>query len=70
MKDQILDAVIKYAKGQIAVHRTNVNVYLTNPAGIGEHSDVVEAVIAEMEKIAHFEDVLEVAGNMAMTTGE
>ena len=59
MKDQILDAVIKHAKGQIAIHKTNVDVYLNNPAGIGEHSDVVEAVIAETEKIAHYDDVIE-----------
>jgi len=62
MRDQILDAVIKHAKGQIAVHKTNVDVYLTNPAGIGEHSDITEAVIAEVEKIAHYDDVLEMIG--------
>lgn len=60
MKDQILKAVMEHAKGQIAVHKTNIDVYLTNPAGIGEHSDIVEAVIAEAEKIAHYDDVLEV----------
>ena len=63
MRDQILDAVVKHAKGQIAVHKTNVDVYLTNPAGIGEHSDITEAVIAEVEKIAHYDDVLETIGN-------
>lgn len=62
MRDQILDAVVKHAKGQIAVHKTNVDVYLTNPAGIGEHSDITEAVIAEVEKIAHYDDVLEMIG--------
>ena len=51
---------MEHAKGQIAVHKTNIDVYLTNPAGIGEHSDIVEAVIAEAEKIAHYDDVLEV----------
>lgn len=60
MKDQIIDAVIKHAEGNIAVHRTNIEIYLQNPAGIGEHSDIVEAVIAEAEKIAHWDDVLEV----------
>ena len=31
-----------------------------NPAGIGEHSDVTEAVIGELKKIAEYDDVLDV----------
>lgn len=60
MRRQILEAVVRNAEGNIAVHETNVEVYLNNPAGIGEHSDVVEAVIAEIEKIAHWNDVIEI----------
>lgn len=59
MKEGMLDAVIKHAEGQIAVHKMNVNVYLHNPAGIGEHSDITEAVIEELKKIAEYDDVLE-----------
>lgn len=59
MRERILEAVVRHAEGQIAVHETNVEVYLNNPAGIGEHSDIVEAVIAEVEKIAHWNDVIE-----------
>jgi Skp family chaperone for outer membrane proteins len=69
MRDQILDAVVKHAKGQIAVHKTNVDVYLKNPAGIGEHSDITEAVIAEVEKIAHYDDVLEMIGKYFPASG-
>jgi len=60
VRQQILEAVVRNAEGNIAVHETNVEVYLNNPAGIGEHSDVVEAVIAEIEKIAHWNDVIEI----------
>lgn len=60
MRKTILDAVIANAEGNLAVHKTNVEVYLHNPAGIGEHSDVVEAVIAEVEKMAHWQDVLDI----------
>ena len=60
MRKAILDAVVANAEGNLAVHKTNVEVYLTNPAGIGEHSDVVEAVIAEVEKMAHWQDVLDI----------
>ena len=60
MRKTILDAVIANAEGNLAVHKTNVEVYLQNPAGIGEHSDIVEAVIAEVEKMAHWQDFIDI----------
>jgi hypothetical protein len=56
----LLGAVTQYAEGMIAVHKTNVEVYMANPAGIGEHSDVTEAVIGELKRIAEYDDVIEV----------
>mgnify|MGYP000383067670 CR=1 FL=1 len=58
-RDDMLDAVEHYATGNIAIHKMNVEVYLSNPAGIGEHSDVTEAVVAEIEKIARWQDVVD-----------
>jgi|TARA_B100001094_G_C18043435_1_gene726187 septum formation topological specificity factor MinE len=60
LRDDMLAAVEEHAKGNIAIHKMNVEVYLANPAGIGEHSDITEAVVAEMEKIARYDDILEV----------
>ena len=42
--DAIIEAARKQAEGEMAVHRANIEVYRTMPAGIGEHSDIVEAV--------------------------
>ena len=42
MRKQILGAVKDHAKGNLAVHKMNVEIYLNNPAGIGKHSDVTE----------------------------
>ena len=55
----IIEAAKKQAEGDIAVHRANIEVYRTMPAGIGEHSDVTEAVIAELNKLAEADDRLE-----------
>ena len=33
MRDQLLKALLAHANGDIAKHRANVEVYLTNPAG-------------------------------------
>ena len=57
--DAILLAARKQAEGEIAVHQANIEVYRTMPAGIGEHSDVTEAVIAELDKMAAANDRLE-----------
>ena len=57
--DAIIEAARKQAEGEMAVHRANIEVYKTMPAGIGEHSDIVEAVIAELDKMAAASDRLE-----------
>ena len=38
----------------------NVEVYLTNPVGIGEHPDVMEAIEQELNMIAKYEDQVSV----------
>ena len=57
--DHIILAARKQAEGEVAVHKANIEVYKTMPAGIGEHSDVTEAVIAELNKLAEADDRLE-----------
>ena len=57
--EAIILAAKKQAEGEIAVHKANIAVYQTMPAGIGEHSDIVEAVMAELDKMAAANDRLE-----------
>ena len=52
MREQIIKALISHAQGDIEKHKANVEVYLTNPAGIGEHSDILEAIEHELDMIA------------------
>ena len=54
--DLLIEAALKQAEGELAVHRANIEVYRTMPAGIGEHSDVTEAVIEELNKLASAQD--------------
>jgi len=54
--DHLLLAAKKQAEGQLEVHKANIKVYQTMPAGIGEHSDITEAVIAELDKMAAAQD--------------
>lgn len=55
----MIDALRSHAEGHIAKHRMNVEVYLTNPAGIGEHQDIFEAMEMEILEMAKYHDVLE-----------
>ena len=56
MRDQLLKALLAHANGEIAMHKANVEIYLTNPVGIGEHSDITQAIQEELDKIAKYHD--------------
>ena len=57
--EYIMAAARKQAEGEVATHIANIKVYQTMPAGIGEHSDITEAVIEELNKLAAADDRLE-----------
>ncbi len=60
MREQMIKALLAHAQGDIAKHKANVEVYLSNPAGIGEHSDVMGAIEEELNMIAKYQDQIEV----------
>ena len=60
MRDQMIKALLAHAQGDIEKHKANVEIYLTNPAGIGEHSNVLAAVEEELNMIAKYQDQIEV----------
>ena len=60
MREKMISALLAHAQGDIAKHKANVEVYLTNPVGIGEHSNVVEAIEEELNMIAKYQDQIEV----------
>jgi|TARA_B110000977_G_C10670067_1_gene335304 hypothetical protein len=66
---ELIDAAIKHAEGAKAVAIANINVYRRNPAGIGEHSDIVEAIQSELDKIAAADDRIDAATKYFCLTG-
>ena len=60
MREQLIKALLSHAQGDINKHVANVQVYLTNPAGIGEHSDITDAIENELNIIAKYHDQIEV----------
>ena len=60
MRDQLIRALLAHANGDIQKHVANVEVYLTNPVGIGEHSNIIEAIEGELDMIAKYQDQIEI----------
>tara|TARA_B110000495_G_C22956518_1_gene560449 strand:- start:301 stop:507 length:207 start_codon:yes stop_codon:yes gene_type:complete len=59
MRELLIKAFKSHAQGHIDKHLANVEVYLHNPAGVGEHPDIIEAMELEMEEVAKYNDMLE-----------
>ena len=56
----MIKALLAHAQGDIQKHLANVEIYLTNPVGIGEHSNVMEAIEEELNMIAKYQDQIDV----------
>ena len=55
---EILQALRKRYEADIATALANIEVYNTNPTGIGDHPDIVAAVDGEVTKLAEAADKL------------
>ena len=60
MREKMISALLAHAQGDIQKHKMNVEVYLTSPVGIGEHSNVMEAIEEELNMIDKYEDQVSV----------
>ena len=60
LREDILKNQIAYYTGLIAKHQQNVEIYLNQPVGIGEHSDVMSAIETEITSIAQAHEKIEV----------
>lgn len=63
LREQILESLHDSFKGKISYHQANVEIYLNNPTGIGEHPDVLGAIEEELEKIAEYQEKIDVLNN-------
>jgi hypothetical protein len=60
LRTMMLQAAQKHAQAHIEKHRLNVEVYLRNPVGVGEHSDIMDAIEKELTLMAEYEDHLDI----------
>ena len=60
MRKEMINALKSHAVAHIEKHRMNVEVYLNNPVGVGEHSDIMDTIEKELNAIAEYHDQLEI----------
>lgn len=56
MRKQLLDTLELYFTSNISKHKMNVEIMLSNPMGIHDHTDWMSSVEAELAQIAEYED--------------
>jgi hypothetical protein len=60
MRKEMLEATRQHAIAHVNKHKMNVEVYLNNPVGVGEHSDIMDAIEKELEEMAKYNDHIEI----------
>lgn len=53
-----LAALKSYYVGNINKHLSNLEVYMRQPVGVGEHPDIMETIDKELDKLAMNDDKL------------
>lgn len=63
LREILVRATRKHLEGHLDKHLANIEVLLTNPAGIGEHQDIMEAIEVELEQASKYEDMINTLEN-------
>jgi hypothetical protein len=63
LRETLVRATRKHLEGHLDKHLANIEVYLANPVGIGEHSDIMEAIELELEQASKYEDMIHTLEN-------
>lgn len=60
MRQQIVQALIQHFESHIVKHKMNVEIMLSNPMAIHDHTDLMGAIEKEVDNISEYMDKLEV----------
>ena len=55
----MVSAARKHAEAELDLHKANIEVYMRQVVGIGEHSDIIETIQKELDKMAQAQDRLD-----------
>lgn len=60
MRDKIVEALRAKYFGEMKEAEANIEIYLANPVGIGEHPEIIDAIDTQIAKIAEAKEKFEV----------
>ena len=60
MTSEIIDVLIKQCEAGIERHKMNVRVLTEKNVGLAEHGDLIITIEGELDKVANYEDRLQV----------
>lgn len=60
IRQSMLSAALAHANAHIEKHKVNIEVYLRNPVGVGDHSNIMDAIEKELDEMARYEDHVEI----------
>jgi hypothetical protein len=59
MREMLIQAVRAHASGHVQKHKANIEVFLSNAVGVGEHTDIIDSIEKELDEIAKYNDQVE-----------
>jgi len=60
LRELTVTSLLEQAQGEISKAKTNVEIYLHNPVGIGEHPDVLGSIQDQLDVIAKAQERIDV----------
>jgi len=60
MKQKMLETIMAHADAHIQKHKINIEVYLENAVGVGEHPDIMDAIEKELAEMATYQDQMDI----------
>jgi ribosomal protein S3 len=60
LREHMIHAAKQHAEAHIEKHRMNIEIYLTNPVGVGEHSEVMEEIEKQLDEMARYQDHVDI----------
>lgn len=60
MKQEIISVLKQHFEAHILKHKMNVDIMLSNPTAIHDHTDLMDAIEKEVALMAEYQDKLEI----------
>lgn len=70
IKESLVNALLSKYEGEMAEAKANIEVYFSNPVGIGEHPDIIAALDSQVAKYAEADEKYNVVSDNFLDNDE